>query len=350
VRVRLREVAELAGVSEATVSRVLNERPNVSPRTKAVVIEALRTLDGPMPGGRAGTDRSTGLIGILMPDFHNPIFPVMAQHVANRLAVAGYLGLVGRCGTVDDEPAILESVAAAGVSGIVMISGTHADSTADTAIYQHLLDTGVAMVFVNGYRKELVAPFVSCDDRHAAALAVQHLVSLGHRRIGFVTGEPRLIVVQRKLAGYRAAVKAAGLPFDESLVVETMFGAEAGQAATAGLLDAGATAAIAASDMLALGTIRGARDLGLSVPRDWSVVGYDDTALMAYADPPLSTVRQPIEAMCHAAADLVVDRLNGRPARTGELLFRPELVVRNSTAPAPGPGRRRHSTVRRADV
>jgi len=333
--VKLREVAELAGVSEATVSRVLNERPNVGARTRAAVIEALRQLDGPLPGGRAGGDRGTGLVGILMPDFDNPIFPVMAQLVAARLAITGRVALVGRCGTVDDEPEMLESVAATGVSGIVMISGTHADATAGLGAYQRLVDTGVAMVLVNGYRRELAVPFVSCDDRHAAMLAVQHLVSLGHRRIGFVSGEFRLTVVQRKLAGYRAAIKAAGLECDERLVVETMFGAEAGQAATAGLVEAGATAAVTASDLLALGTIRGARDLGLAVPGDWSAIGYDDTAMMAFTDPPLTTVRQPVRAMCHAAADLLVDRLNGRPARTGELLFRPELVVRNSTGPAP---------------
>lgn len=334
MRVRLRDVADKAGVSEATVSRVLNERPNVSARTKAAVLDALRVLDGPMPGGRARPmAKRSGLVAILMPDLDNPIFPVMAQLLTARLATKDHPSVIARCGTASEEPQMLETLAAAGVAAMIVVSGAHADTTADMAPYEHLLDTGVTLAFVNGFRRELLAPFVSCDDRHAAALAVRHLVSLGHRRIGFVSGPHRHTVVQRKAAGYRAALKAAGIERDDSLVVETVFSAEAGHAAVEGLLEAGATAAVTASDMVALGTIRGARDLGLEVPRQWSVTGYDDTALMAYTDPPLTTVRQPVRAMCDATADIVSDRLAGRPTRNGEFLFRPELVVRSSTAP-----------------
>lgn len=334
MRVRLRDVADRAGVSEATVSRVLNERPNVSARTKAAVLDALRALDGPMPGGRARPIvPRNGLVAILMPDLDNPIFPVMAQLLTARLSHREHPSVIARCGTAWEEPQMLETLAATGVAAMIVVSGAHADTSADMAPYQHLLDTGVTLAFVNGYRRELVAPFVSCDDRHAATLAVRHLVSLGHRRIGFVSGPHRHTVVQRKLAGYAAALKAAGIDRDESLVVETIFSAESGHAAVEGLLEAGATAAVTASDMVALGTIRGARDLGLDVPRQWSVIGYDDTALMAYTDPPLTTVRQPVRAMCDAAADIISDRLAGRPARNGEFLFRPELVVRSSTAP-----------------
>lgn len=268
-----------------------------------------------------------------MPDLDNPIFALMAQLLTARLAQREHPSVIARCGTASEEPQMLETLASTGVAGIVVVSGAHADTSADMAPYQHLLDTGMTLVFVNGYRSEIAAPFVSCDDRHAAALAVQHLVSLGHRRIGFVSGPHRHTVVRRKLNGYRAALEAAGIASDDSLVVETLFSAEAGHAAVEELLAEGATAAVTASDMVALGTIRGARDLGLEVPRQWSVTGYDDTTLMAYTDPPLTTVRQPVRAMCEAAADLVSDRLAGRPARDGELLFRPELVVRSSTAP-----------------
>lgn len=341
MRVRLKEVAAIAGVSEATVSRVLNDRPNVSSRTREVVLDALRQLDAPLPRGalmRAAA-QATGrrLVGVLLPDLDNPIFAVMAQLLTSRLAAAGRTALITRSGPVADERLVLGQLVDAGVSAMIVVSGAHADTSADVGHYRRLIDDGTPMVFVNGYRRDLHgAPFVSCDDRHAATLAVQHLVSLGHRRIAFVAGAHRHTVVARKLDGYRTALAAAGITPDDRLIAETMFSAEAGDAAARGLLDAGATAAVAASDLLALGTIRGARAHGRRVPEEWSVIGYDDTDLMAYTDPPLTTVRQPVRAMCHAAADMVLDRLDGRPPRIGEFRFHPALVVRGSTAPRPG--------------
>ncbi len=143
------------------------------------------------------------------------------------------------------------------------------------------------------------------------------------------------MVVRRKLDGYRSALAEAGLDIDDELIVDTVFSVEGGRASTDHLVAHGATAVVAASDLLALGTILGAREHGLSVPAQWSAVGFDDTALMAYTDPPLTTVRQPIQAMCDHATRLLLDQLGGGTVVGREFLFRPELVVRASTAPAP---------------
>lgn len=333
VRVRWRDVAHVAGVSEATVSRVMNGRPGVSARTRDVVLRAVDQL------GAAALVRprqlEAGLVGLIVPELDNPIFPALAQLVEARLASAGYTCVLG-CTTQDvDEVEYFGMLVERGVAGIVMVSGLHADSTGDHAPYRELLARGVPMVFINGYTPDVPAPFVSCDDRYAAGLAVRHLASLGHRRIGFVSGTPRLVVVHRKLDGYRRALAEVAADIGDELIVETVFSVEGGRASTEHLVENGATAVVAASDLLALGTILGAREHGLTVPDQWSAVGFDDTALMAYTDPPLTTVRQPIQAMCDHATRLLLDQLGGGTVAGREFLFRPELVVRASTAPAP---------------
>ena len=335
VRVRWREVAQLAGVSEATVSRVMNGKPGVSERTKSVVLRALDQLGGSSLV-RART-LEAGLVGIVVPELDNPVFPMFAQALEGRLAAAGYTCVLGCATQVVDELEYLGTLVERGVAGIVIVSGRHSDAQGDQSAYHELIAQGVPMVFVNGDAQGAPAPCVSCDDRRAAALAVHHLASLGHRRIGFVSGPPRYVVVQRKLDGYREALAEVAAEVDDALVVDTVFSIEGGRAAVAPLLDAGATAVVAASDLMALGTILGARERGCSVPADWSVVGYDDSALMAYTDPPLTTVRQPILAMCDHASQLLLQQLDGTTRLDREYLFRPELIVRGSTAPVRRP-------------
>jgi LacI family repressor for deo operon, udp, cdd, tsx, nupC, and nupG len=331
VRVRWRQVAELAGVSEATVSRVMNGKPGVSGRTKSVVLRAVDQLGGSSP--LPSRTLEAGFVGIVVPELDNPVFPAFAQALEGRLAAAGYACVLGCATQVVDELEYLGTLVERGVAGIVIVSGRHADAQGDQSAYHALIAQGVPMVFVNGDAQGAAAPCVSCDDRRAAALAVHHLASLGHRRIGFVSGPLRYVVVQRKLAGFRDALAEVGADVDDELVVDTVFSIEGGRAAVGPLLDAGATAAVAASDLMALGTILGARERGCVVPTDWSVVGYDDSALMAYTDPPLTTVRQPISAMCEHASQLLLEQLGGERRLAREYLFRPELVVRSSTGP-----------------
>jgi alanine racemase len=334
VRVRWRDVAAIAGVSEATVSRVMNGRPGVSERTRRLVVGAAEQLGGVHLRPR---QLQAGLVGLIVPELDNPIFPALAHLIEARLASAGYACVLG-CATEEgvDESEYLGMLGERGVVGIVMVSGRHADIEGDHSEYLGLIATGMPMVFVNGYSAGVPAPFVSCDDRHAAALAVGHLASLGHRRIGFVSGPTNFIVVARKLEGYYGALAAAGIAVDDDLVVvDTVFSIEGGRAATGQLRERGATAVVAASDLLALGTILGARELGLAVPSEWSAVGFDDTMLMAYTDPPLTTVRQPVRRMSDHVTRLLLDQLNGALVIHREFLFQPELVVRASTAPVP---------------
>jgi LacI family transcriptional regulator, repressor for deo operon, udp, cdd, tsx, nupC, and nupG len=333
MRARLSDIATQAEVSEATVSRVLNDRPGVSTETRQAVLTALDVLGYERPARLR--KRSAGLVGLVVPELDNPIFPAFAQIIETTLAQLGFTPVL--CtqtpgGVTEDE--YVELLLDRQVSGIVFVSGLHADSTSDPDRYRKLLARPLPIVLVNGYSAGIEAPFISCDDRVAGELAVSHLVALGHRRIGLISGPDRYLPVQRKIEGFRGASRRLlGLSDKEvdELISLSLFGVEGGDAAASRLLDKGVTGFVSGSDLMALGAIRAVRQRGLQVPTDVSVVGYDDSPLIAFTDPPLTTLRQPVRAMAVAAVRALVDEIKGHPAPHSEYIFRPELVVRAST-------------------
>ncbi|GAA2792351.1 LacI family DNA-binding transcriptional regulator [Nonomuraea dietziae] len=332
---RLSDIAAHAGVSEATVSRVLNGKPGVSSATRQAVMTALDLMGYERP--QRLRQRSNGLIGLVTPELDNPIFPAFAQAIEKALTHNGYTPVL--CtqmpgGAPEDE--FTELLVDRGVSGIVFVSGLHADTTARMDRYTRLIDRGLPIVLVDGYNDDIDAPFISPDDRLASRLAVQHLVDLGHERIGLATGPRRFVPVIRKIEGYQQAMtQLLGAGDAGDLVAHSLFSVEGGQAAAAQLLAKGCTGIVCASDLMALGAIRACRERGLAVPGDVSVVGFDDSPLIAFTDPPLTTVRKPIGAMASAAVATLLEEVNGAQARRVELIFQPELVVRGSTGSGP---------------
>ncbi|MFD0599562.1 substrate-binding domain-containing protein [Catellatospora coxensis] len=183
---------------------------------------------------------------------------------------------------------------------------------------------------------DVEAAFVSCDTRAAGRLAVSHLASLGHRRIGMLSGPERYLPARGELDGYLEATRTAGLR--EMVQVAPWFTVEDGQVAAARLMADGATAMVCGSDLMALGAVRAARAEGLSVPGDISIIGFDDSPLMSFTDPPLTTIRQPVAAMSAAAVQMLANVIQGRPMRHRKFTFGPTLVVRGSTGKASSRG------------
>ncbi|ARQ71150.1 LacI family DNA-binding transcriptional regulator [Streptomyces marincola] len=334
---RLADIAAQAGVSEATVSRVLNGKPGVASGTRESVLAALDLLGYERPARLQ--KRSAGLVGLITPELENPIFPAFAQVICQALTRQGYTPVLATQtpgGSTEDE--LTEMLVERGVAGIIFISGLHADTSADMGRYERLRGHGVPFVLINGFSPKVRAPFVSPDDRAAMRLAVTHLGSLGHRRIGLALGPARFVPVRRKIEGFLRAMEdevATPPAAAEQLVEHSLYTLEGGQAATVALLDRGCTAVICASDMMALGAIRAARQRGLAVPEHCSVIGFDDSPLIAFTDPPLTTIRQPVPAMGQAAVRALLEEIGGTPAPHSEFVFMPELVVRGSTATAP---------------
>jgi LacI family transcriptional regulator, repressor for deo operon, udp, cdd, tsx, nupC, and nupG len=330
MRLRLSDIAQQAGVSEATVSRVLNDKPGVGQQTRQSVLTALDVLGYERP--QALRKHAIGLIGLVVPELENPIFPLYAQTISNVLAGSGYTPVL--CtqtpgGVSEDE--FVEMLRERAVAGIIFVSGLHADTTASTDRYRELKEKRLPISFITGHPEGVDAASFSCDDSVSARIAVEHLAGLGHKRIGLVSGPDRFTPVQRKIRGYQAAMRNVG----PALIELTMFGEQGGHAAASRLIDRGATAVVCGSDMMALGAIQAAEERGLRVPQDFSVVGYDDSPLIAHTNPPLTTVRQPVRDIATAAARALLDEIAGQPTPSSEYLFRPELVVRGSTGAAP---------------
>jgi LacI family repressor for deo operon, udp, cdd, tsx, nupC, and nupG len=337
VTARLADIAAQAGVSEATVSRVLNGKQGVAAATRESVLAALDVLGYERPVKLRRS--SAGLVGLITPELENPIFPAFAQVIAQALTRQGYTPVLATQtpgGSTEDE--LTEMLVDRGVAGIIFVSGLHADTTADMQRYERLRGQGVPFVLVNGFSPKVQAPFVSPDDRAAMRLAVTHLAALGHRRIGLALGPERFVPVQRKIEGFvRAMDEQLGVDSEGAgeFVQHSLYTLEGGQAAAGALLERDCTAVVCASDMMALGAIRAARQRGLQVPREVSVIGFDDSPLIAFTDPPLTTIRQPVTAMGQAAVRTLLEEIGGTPAPHSEFVFHPELVVRGSTASVP---------------
>lgn len=326
---RLAEVAKYVGVSEATVSRVLNGRPGISDATRAAVLTALDVLGYERPSKLRG--ERARLVGLVLPELQNPIFPAFAEVVGGALARRGFTPvLCTRTADGVSEQDYVEMLLDQQVSGVIFAGGNYAQGDAEHGHYRRLADRGLPVVLVNAAVDGIGFPRVSTDDVVAVQQSFAHLVSLGHERVGLILGPPDHVPSARKLEAYEKVVAARGATGD---VERTLFSMEGGHAAATRLIGRGATALICASDMLALGAVRGARRLGLSVPGDISVIGYDDSAVMACTDPPLTTVRQPIDAMGQAVVTLLIGQVGGGAAAVDELFFEPELVVRASTGP-----------------
>jgi DNA-binding LacI/PurR family transcriptional regulator len=219
------------------------------------------------------------------------------------------------------------------VSGVVFIGGQYSQQDAPHDHYSRLQELHLPTVLVNAPISELDFPTVSTDDAVAMEQAWSHLRQLGHTKIGLVLGPLDHIPSQRKRAAAVRIAESSGAMLPDHYVVSSLYSLEAGQAAATRLLQSGVTAIICASDPMALGAVRAVRRAGLSVPGDVSVIGFDDSALMNSVDPPLTTVRQPIEPMGRMIIELLVSQITGADTTTDEYLFEPELVVRGSTGP-----------------
>ncbi|MFF2751210.1 LacI family DNA-binding transcriptional regulator [Kitasatospora sp. NPDC058048] len=252
------------------------------------------------------------LIGIVVPELDNPVFPLLASAIEVQLAKHGLTAVVGtstRQGTA--ELGYIDVLLRKGVSGLALVSGRHANPHADHGFYRLLHERGIPMVLVSGRVEGLAVPTVATDEALGARIAVAHLRELGHRRIGLAGGQGYLRPSINRLEGYRRAMRE-------------LLGEEA------------PADWYAESSYSIAGVAQAAREAGRPVPGDLSVVGYDDCYLAAHSNPPLTTVRQPIQEMAAAVAEALWRQLEGHGGQVRDYLFSPELVAREST------GRLRH--------
>ena len=341
-----RDIAQLAGVSAATVSRVLNGRSDVSEETRSLVTRLMREqgYPGKRRTGRKARGAANGrpglVVGVLVPLVHRVYFSAILGGAAEALYEQNIkLMLSPTLHEHERETSLLAWLMHGMADAALLILP---DESSDEL--EALLDRGYRYVVIDP-RKPLAEriPSVSAAHTSGADQAMQHLLSLGHRRIAAVTGPAGWQATEDRRRGYWAALAAAGILPDAELEVEGDFEIAGGVTAGEHLLDLRnpPTAVFAFNDNLAIGVIQAARSRGLRVPEDVSVVGFDDLEFSAIVTPALTTVRQPLAEMGRTAVSMLVRLLERQRFETLHFQLGTRLVVRESTAPAPA----RHRSV-----
>lgn len=329
-RVTIAAVAVEAGVSVPTVSRVLNGRADVAPSTRERVEQVLRASGYQRRGG--GKGGRAGLLDLVFNDLNSPWAVEIIRGVEDAAHAAGSGTVVSAIHrSASSTWQWLANLRARASDGAILVT-----TGLDSALRSELSELHVPMVVIDPAGKpDLNLPTIGATNWTGGVSATEHLTSLGHQRIGHITGRPEIWCSRARMDGYRAALEAAGLSFDPDLVVPGEFDYESGFTAGRRLLDLAdpPTAVFAASDQMALGVIEAMRRAGLRVPQDLSVVGFNDLPEVRWASPPLTTVRQPLVAMGVLAVGMVLRLVRGEVLESPKVELATELVVRDSTAP-----------------
>ncbi len=328
------DVARRAGVHPSTVSRALNPAtrhrltPEVAARVEAVAAEL-----GYLPNSLATSlrTRRSYTIGVVLPDITNPVFPPILEGLEAALAEHRYVAIVANAGQdADRQKMIVERLIGRQVDGLVLATVARQDHVVDLC-----LKAKVPLVVVNRNEADHRVSSVVSDDARGMRLAVDHLASLGHERIGHIAGPQHLSTGRGRLDGFKAAMTDHSLS-PRRVVLATAFAREAGREAGLALLEQApdVTAVVAANDLLALGLYDALRLRGLSCPGDLSIVGHNDMPFVDMVSPPLTTVRIKHREMGLQAARLLLRLLQEEDGGM-DVVLKPDLVVRSSTASPP---------------
>ena len=337
-RVTIMTIAQEAGVSVPTVSRVLNGRSDVSPRTRERVEQLLQ-----QHGYRRRASRQSGranLIDLVFNDLGSPWAVELirgVEEVTHAAGVGTVVSAVHRRSTATKQ--WLQSLRARASDGVIFVT-----SDLTPPIYSELHRLGIPVVVVDPAGvAPMDVPTIGATNWAGGRSATEYLVSLGHRRIGLIAGPKPLLCSRARLDGYRAALEAAGIAVDPRLIQQGDFHHESGFTGCGVLLDLPdpPTAVFVSSDTMALGAYEAARRRGLRVPDDLSVVGFDDLPEARWSSPPLSTIRQPLTEMGALAARTALRLAQGEIIETPRVELATDLVIRDSTAvPRRRPGLR----------
>lgn len=333
----IKDVAAEAGVSVATVSRVLNDHPSVSADARTRVLAAVKTL-GYRPNAVARSLRTdqTHTLGLVISDVLNPYFGELARSVEEEARALGYSVIIGNA---DERPDLqdhhVRSLIDRRIDGL-LVSPTDGGSP----LMLDAVRTGTPMVFVDRWIPGVAVPVVRADGRAAVRDLVAHLHALGHRRLAIIAGPAATTTGQERVVAFREALEAYGLELPEAYIGQGDFQAESGRRVTEGFLDLPEPPEVvfAADNLMALGALDAVRARGLRIPEDLALAAFDDIPWFVHTDPPITAIAQPTGELGRAAVRALVDRIEGRPPQSVTLPAR--LVVRRSCGENPTPVQR----------
>lgn len=335
----LEDVAKQAGVSRSTVSRVLNDQPNVRKDVRERVRNVIESTGfRPHAAARALASQHSSTIGLVLPlsvsfFFTDPYYSHLTKGIAQACNQHDYTLALFLVDTKEDEKKIFNSVTRKGLlDGVLVQSGHHGDQQ----IIGYLVDANMPQVVIGRpFRSDNVS-YVDVDNINGAFNAVTHLIRAGYKRIGTITGPEHSAVGLDRKAGYIKALNERGFQIDESLIVEGDFTESGGYYAMKKLLSAKPRAVFAASDVMAIGAMRATREVGLHIPADIAFVGFDDLPIAALSDVHLTTVRQPVAQFGAKAVEILIDLVENGTYPPRHIIMETELVIRESCGASRG--------------
>ncbi|WP_322806462.1 LacI family DNA-binding transcriptional regulator [Thermanaerothrix sp.] len=326
----IREVAARAGVSPTTVSHVINNTRFVSPEARERVLQAMEEL-GYRPNVLARSLRrgETRTLGLILPDSANPFFAEVARAIEDAAFREGYNVILGNSeNELEKERLYVEVLTTKQVDGLIFVAAGDRSQSLEGLVRQ-----GLPVVVVDRQLTHLDVDTVLADNLQGGLLATRHLIHLGHRRIGCITGPSHLTPSAQRVIGYRQALGEAGLRIEEDLIVRGDFSPRSGYLAARRLFSHPhpPTAIFACNDMMAIGALRALAELRLAVPDAVAVIGFDDIELASYASPPLTTIRQDKVALGQAAVRLLLERIADRDLPARRVVIPTTLIERETT-------------------
>lgn len=326
--IKIQDVAEAAGVSISTVSRVLNNKDDVAEETLERVQSVIRELGYVSSlAARGMRSHHTNVIGLIMPDVISPYCLEIIQGVNHVIARYDYdlliytNGNVAKNNTIDQERHFVALLNGSITDGVIVVAGATTD-----------FNTNAPVVIIDPNEEDPEFPAIVAANREGALEAMNYLTGLGHRRIGHITGRLELLSAQQRLEGYKSGLAAAGIPFCKELVQIGDYSIETSRNCALALLhlDEPPTAIIAANDMAAMAVYQAAEEAGLQIPKDLSVIGFDNLRESCHLNPPLTTVDQFIFDTGAIATEMIVKLLRGETLVQNVYRMKTQLVVRGS--------------------
>lgn len=326
----IRDVAAAAGVSVASVSRVLNQSAEVGAQVRERVLAAVAEL-GYRPNGAARSlrTRAAAVVGLIISDITNPFFTSMVRGVEDAAQAAGFSVMLANADEdLAKESQYLEVAAAEKLAGVVLSPASSQHTRIDL-----LTERGIPVVTIDRRLRNPAVDSVTVNNRGAALEASAHLIDEGCRRIGFVAGPPETTTATGRLAGHKAALLAAGREFEESLLAYGDYRVEGGRAATASLLElsGGIDGLFVSNNLMTVGALQALGERELRIPDDVALVGFDDMSWNVGYRPSLSLVEQPTYEIGHQAATLLLKRIRGDRSDPSHLVLTATLTVRDSS-------------------
>jgi LacI family transcriptional regulator len=325
-KVGLKDVADALNISQSTVSRALRNKPGVSPELREKVFKVAQDLNYSF---KLLKEQSFRKVGIVIPDIANPFFATVCYGIESILRSNGYLTYLINT----DEDMELECDYVRSFIEDESLEGLVVAPSADTEEFYEKLQGTLPVVFFDRHYESLAIPSVLVDNKDVIFRATQYLVSLGHKSIAFIAGDHDLYTGRTRTEGFKEAVQLLGLDKNSCPIVSGNFRKSEAYEVTRGIFGRNScTAVIASSNKTTSGVLHAIRELGLAVPRDVSIIGFDDQEWMEYSDPPLTTMVQPAFTMGILAANMLLQQINGTSLQE-HVVLKAEIKKRGSEGP-----------------